>query len=645
MARRYTWMNRVLAIIVGVVILFVSSGSVALASMQNPQLTLRSSVGFQSYYNPQTWVPVRITVVNRGSARLTGDLSFSIAHHAPFGGLLKWPLTVLPQSTVKTTIAIPGNMLNNHAVLSFVVNGVSQALTRLAGVSTLGTSPTGMVSTTPQAVQSLAGVTLNSGAVQMVTAYLTPEQIPAHSMLLQSLSNLYLDGEVASALSTQQVHAILDWVKAGGVLILGGVQPNAGQTLPFQSVSPVTPQVVIDSKGTALATFAGAPPMSGPLPELLGIATSDSRVIIGDAKNALVADRAYGRGIIAYVGLNPASPLLLSWAGNTMFYTALFEALHTQLARARFDLFGASGSWSLVTAAEQFPQLHAPPLWLWATIFLLYLFAAGPGLYVLLRRNRKHGRAWWILPILSVFVAGAIYEYGILVRPNGILTQSIGLIDIVDPHMAEATGVEALMSPQTRVYSVSTPSGTYAVPLSESDVLPKQTTTTFLPSGSLLNFSEVRAWSGRYAFVAGVMRRFGAFKTTLYRTKNEIYGTVTNQTTSSYTDLALVIHGKVIMLGSLRAGHTTYVQTVLTDSTKVPFALQLANALPSSSSGVGRSIFEFVNELASPSLPSQAILIGWSHVEPKLFYPDGAVLSASPQWVVRELVHVTKVAE
>lgn len=645
MARRHTWINRVLTVVVGVVICFVSSGSPALASVANPQLTLRSSVGFQSYYNPQTWVPVRITVVNRGKRPVAGDLIFSVTHHAPFGGLLRWPLTVGPQSTVKTTIAMPGNMLNQHAVMSFVVSGVTQALTRLAGVSTLGASPTGMVSATPQAVQSLAGVTIGNGAVQMVTAYLTPSQIPAHSMMLESLSNLYLDGEAASALSVSQVHAILDWVKAGGVLILGGVQPNAGQTLPFQNVSPVTPQVVIDSKGAALSAFAGAPPVTGLLPELLGVSTRGSHVIIGDAKHALVADRMYGRGIIAYVGLNPISPLLLSWSGNTMFYTALFEAFHTQLARARFDLFGAGGTWSLVTAAEQFPQLNAPPLWLWATIFLLYLFVAGPGLFILLRRNRKHERAWWILPILSVVVAGSIYEYGVLVRPNGILTQSVGLIDIVDPHLAEATGVEALMSPQTRAYSVSTPPGTYAVPLSESDVLPKQTMTTYLPSGSLLNFSQVRAWSGRYAFVAGVMRHFGAFSATLQYTKKEVYGTVTNQTATSYTDLALVLHGKVVMLGALRAGHSTHVQAVLASSTKVPFALQLANALPSSSSGVGHSIFEFVNELASPSLPSQAILIGWAHAEPKLFYPDGAVLSASPQWVVRQLVDVTKVAE
>lgn len=639
--RRWLWLCAFFGVIV------IQSGEPAKAVNVSP-VSLRVAIGFQSYYNPRVWAPIRVAVSNRGRHSLTGEIQYHVASTGgyPYEGTLKWNVTVPAGGTRTLTIGVPGRLLSAGGLLHFDSAGKSLAAARLLGVPSADIA--GVVSDYPEAVQLFAGVSESSGAAPLVAPIIAPATLPTSTQLLQSLTYLYLDGGAAGELSAAQATAIVQWVRAGGILILGGMEPNAGQVGIFSEISPVAAKVVQDTSGAQLGNYAGSPAPIGYIPQLFGTASKDATVWIGSAKQALLASRSLGRGEVAYVGLSAASPKLISWSGNALLWDTLLHSLQRFVLPAVPDLFGASGLWSLMSAAELFPQLHTPPLWIWELVFALYLMICGPLLYLLLRRRRKSEWAWLLLPVFSISLAGSIYELGVVQRPNGILTQSVGLVDIIDKHTAQTVGVEALMSPQERSYSVLLPSLSWAVPMAERVTGNADDAQAALTSSSsLMQFNKVQGWGGRFVYAERTASYVGALSGELFRAGLTLGGYLTNRTAFDFSDFALVVDGQVFGVGALPRGDVAKVQiTLRSRGNHQPFVNQLGVALTSASHGVGRALFDYARRYAgAASPPGTVILIGWTHEEPKLFFTDGAVLPARPQWIVRQVMPVSTVLE
>ena len=613
-------------------------------------VSMSVNVGFQSYFDPSVWAPVRVTLVHSGSRALSGSLVYGVSGKLPYDGKLIWPVKMPAGTGVSTAvfIGLPGRLLQRGGVLRLVVQGQTAAQIRLIGVAVNGSDIAGVVSTQPQVVQFLAGVSSANGSSELVTAFIRPQSLPQSLQLLQSLSYLYLDGAVAAELTSAQVHAVLAWVRSGGILIFGGEQPNAGQIGAFSAYTPVSGEIVLDQSGASLANFAGTQPAHGSLALLYGTARKDATVLIGNRANALVADRTLGRGEIVYAGFDAASSSLVSWAGNAMLWEGILHAVHGSVLTAKADLFGPAGMLSLVGAAEQFPQLHAPPLWIWEVVFGVYTFICGPVLYVLLRRRRKNEWAWAVLPMMSIVLAAAIYGLGVLQRPNGLLTQSVGLVDIVDANLAQVVGVEALMSPQTRSYTVTTPPSTWSVPLAEGVAATRgDARVEFTARGNVSSFNAVPAWGGRFVYAVHDARRFGSVQGALYTSLRSLAGYLVNDTSVNLTGAALIDRGQVVMLGPIKRGETISVDAELRKTPpRGSLAGQIAAALSSASYGVGRSLYDSVPSFVTAAPPQgNVIFIAWTHTEPPVFSPEGTVLPATPQWMIRQVLPVTPVLE
>lgn len=615
-------------------------------------VSLRVSVGFSTFYVPGQWVPLTVNVSNMTSQTFHGDLVFSIPKIAryPLQGNLVWPITVSRGGSVQQTIGVPGRLIEAGGMLSLRDDSGVVTQAKVSGVHVDGSDIAGIVTDRPSAVQIPPGVTSPTGSAELVPAYVPPSHLPSSAQLLQSLTYLYIDGSAARELTDAQVRAVFAWVREGGILILGGVEPNAGQLSLFPTVSPVQGQIVLDQDASSVANYANSTAPQGTLPQQVGPASTDSQVLIGTPTQALFADRVYGRGVVAYIGLDASSPTLVSWAGNATFWDAMLQTLREDVVPSRVDLFGPSGMWTLMNAADQFPQLHSPPLWIWELVFGAYVLLCGPVLYVILRRRRKNEWAWLFLPALSTVLALSIYELGVAQRPNGVLTQGLGIIDIIDQHLAKVTGVEALMSPQTRSYAVTTRGHAWTVPLSDAitanRVLGGQAT-VFTSQGTVTSFHSVLPWGGRFAYTSIGLENVGAFTGALYESKSSLGGYLINDTSLDFSDVALIFRGHVISVGKLNAGASVDVQSLGNETaTKANLSSQLGAALPSASHGVGRAMFDYANALALAQTPeSDAMIIAWTHEEPALFKTDGPSVPATPQWIARQLFPVISVVE
>lgn len=612
---------------------------------------MQVGVGFQSYYDPTVWTPVRVTVHWNGGTAADAYVQYRVGGHNryPYDGALQWPIHLVRDRTTEMTIGLPGHSLAQGGSLELVVNGAPITQVRPLGAPVQSAEIAGVVSGNPGSVQFLAGVASRAGTSQLVAAYVQPGQVPASATLLQGLTYLYIDGRVGNRLSSAQTRAIVNWVRGGGILLLGGIEPNAGQTAGFSKILPVAPQIVRVEPAAQLAQYARIAPPGGAMSLLFGQANPAARVLIGTPRSALLATRALGRGEVAYLGFDATSPTLVAWSGNAVFWDALLRDLSAAVLGVRQNLFGQGGAWTLMGAAEQFPQLHSPPLYLWEIVFGGYVLLVGPVLYFVLRRRRKNEWAWLVLPAVSLGFACAIYVAGILQRPNGILTQSVGFVDIANAHLAEILGVEAMMSPQTRTLSVRMPPGAWVAPLAERVSAPavEDGLAQFGTAGPLVSFGAVRAWGGRFAYAVRTYAGFGQVSGQLFQTQGVVGGFLTNRTHVRFAEVALVAGGQVFGLGPLAPGQSARVQfTKRSEKGSASLAAQLGAALPSASHGVGRALFAYADSLASVPPPSGTVLlIGWTHMEPPLFKNAGSVFPAAPQWIVREVLKVTPVVE
>ncbi len=629
---------------------WLPGGSRAFARVA-PGVNMQVDVGYQSYYDPNVWAPVRVAVNWNGTAPKEAYLRYRVggANRYPYDGALQWPIHLERGRTVRMTIGVPGHSLAKGGLLQLVVNGQTVAQARPLGAPVQSAEIAGVISDNPGSVQFLAGVASSAGTSQLVAAYMQPRQVPAAATLLQGLTYLYVDGRVANQLSSAQARAIINWVRGGGILLLGGIEPNAGQTGNFASVMPVSPQIVRVERAAQLAQYVKAAPPHGELSLLFGQADAGTRVLVGSTKSALLATRGLGRGEIAYLGFDAAAPSLVAWSGNALFWDRLLRDLSVAVLGVRQNLFGPEGAWTLMAAAEQFPQLHSPPLYLWEIVFGVYTLLVGPVLYFVLRRRRKNEWAWLVLPAMSLAFAGVIYIVGILQQPHGILTQSVGFIDIADAHLAELLGVQAMMSPQTRTLAVRLPVGTWVAPLAErvSTSVVEDGLARFNPSGPLVTFGAVRAWGGRFAYAVRSDTNFGQVGGQLFRTQDIVGGYLTNHTRVRFAEVALVADNQVVGLGPLAPGQSVNVQFNQRSGKRFgSLAAGLGNALPSALHGVGRALFAYADSLASvPLPPGTVLLLGWTHTEPPLFHNVGSVFPAAPQWIVREVLRVTPVVE
>ncbi|MCY0893395.1 MAG: hypothetical protein OWR52_07800 [Acidibacillus sp.] len=624
--------------------LFPSEVSRAATSTVNMSV----GVGFQSYYDPNVWVPVRVVLAFSGKKSIQGNIVYHVARKYPYEGTMEWPITLRPHQTNVVTVGVPGELLRLGGDITFQYHGAVYASAHMIGISVEGSDVAGVVSDHPQSVQFLAGVSSANGTSELVTAYINPKALPPSVQLLQTLRYIYIDGSAAAELHSSQVKALEDWVRSGGILVLGGVEPNAGQIGLFSRLSPVNGSIVLDGSGSQLASFAGSTPLHSSLALLYGQAKQSATVLVGSTSQALIADAPLGRGEVVYVGFDASSPVLVSWSGNALLWDAISRSLHSAILEVKPDLFGQNGTLSIMGAAEQFPQLHSPPLWIWEITFGLYTFICGPALYIILRRRRKNEWAWFVLPLIAFVVAGAIYEMGVLQRPNGILTQNVGLVDIFDDHLAQTVGVEALMSPQMRSYSIVTPPSTWSVALAEEATgYADDGRVSFLHTENRTTFSHVRAWGGRFVYSVHEAHHFGNMDANLYSTGNTIAGDVVNDTRVNFSDAALVKDGQVIDLGPIKRGEVIDVDAMLrSNSTHHDVLAGLSMALQSASYGVGHALFGDVGSFVAAKAPQGDVLfIGWTHDEPNLFNPLGTTLPATPQWIVRQVLPVMPVVE
>jgi len=211
-------------------------------------------------------------------------------------------------------------------------------------------------------------------------------------------------------MSAAQQQALIDWVKAGGKLIVAGGLASAQLRGSLLGVlCPSGPGSTERSDHGAVAAWCNASPHVFDKLLCAGFAQDEGEaLLVTNDGRCLVHRRRFGLGRIDRLSFDPSLDPFRSWTERGKFWAQLvgvdFGVIsHDRNARYGLDLLGGPLTTGVGRSALAYGAI--------AAFIVIYAIAIGPALYVLLRRSRRY--SLYATAILATITVFSFLAYGL----------------------------------------------------------------------------------------------------------------------------------------------------------------------------------------------------------------------------------------
>lgn len=448
-------------------------------------------------------------------------------------------------------LVIPGDLAASMPIVELVSGDTVLAGVRVEGAAVGG----GQVILTLS--EDIAGSGLQewlskNSDTQTSLKYLSPGELPGEALPLSLADVIMIDELNSSSLTGEQAGAIKEWLFTGGTLVLfGGAGSGAGGL--FSELTPV-----LATGTTIVEGNLGGLRSGGPLRVASGELVA-GRALAMDSGQTVLARRELGRGVVFFCGAAPrdlGGEALGVWSsifGSPTGYGSGFK----QVRRGAVDGM-------LVSASSYITRMAGPNVLVLAGLWLVYLMAVGPLLYLLLRRADRRDLAWALVPAGALTAALGFYFMAPSGRLQDSLSQTLATIEIFTPDLAEIRAGTSIVSSRGGELALRVPNSVYAVPAGGQGGLQNRPAVVCLEdAGSSVTYSGVEYGSLRQAYLYGLHREYGSIEEKLYLEGDLVKGELVNGTGFDLRDCKLLLGGRLISLGNLPAGGSARVEEVL----------------------------------------------------------------------------------
>jgi hypothetical protein len=310
--------------------------------------------------------------------------------------------------------------------------------------------------------------------MQPATARLQTSVFPDNPLALAGLDALYLNSEQAPELNVAQVNALLDWLNAGGLLIVAVEQISditatlwLKNLVPFDlqdmQAVPRHPEVQQWLQNTPWPTNLSAlsmrpaplSPRTRPaaqpgvtadnpfsnLPEDTAFEAAALQVAVGALRDGqvevaagdlpLIVTAHRGRGRITTLLFSPEREPFLSWKNLPTFWARLTEVPGAWYVSSDFNQAGGWSSDGIFGAMIDSRQVHKLPVEWLLLLLVVYLAVIGPLDQYWLKRIGKPMLTWITFPCYVVFFSLLIYFIGYKLRAGESEWNELHLVDIL----------------------------------------------------------------------------------------------------------------------------------------------------------------------------------------------------------------------
>ncbi|WP_146043759.1 hypothetical protein [Clostridium sp. chh4-2] len=541
-------------------------------------ITMEVNYGYDNTAKGGRYTPVWIDLANSADQAFEGKIQILSMESDYEIYRYEYPVSIEAGSSVKEHVYIP---LGNRADQLFVtlVNGNGQKVVekRLKLNVSLDVSELfiGVLSDKPERLSYLNGIGVSYSMLKTKTFNLTKENFPQDEIGLDLVDVILITNYRIRDLSERQTTILMEWVKNGGILILGTgnrVDDTLGRFAPeLLDDSYEFPTVMSVNMGLEYDT-------SGPLDSNIDIPCVDvslrgGNVIFSDDQMPLLSSVSREKGIIAVAaydfvdieGFCRENPSYV----DKLFTNLMGESRINRLAESVYS--GNSNQyWSVKSMINTGNVDRLPEIPLYVMEIIIYILLVGPGLYIFLKQRdlREYYRMGVV--VLSILFTGIIYLMGNKTRFEDTFYNYARFLDASDDVISESTFIN-IRTPYNKPYSVSLNPSYSVRPVTRSyyyEMMSSPTRFTGTEDYNIaINYGQDKTKISAQNVVAFEPKYFQLEKSEYNESKigftgevklfdGKISGTVTNSFGYPVENAALIMYGNMVMLGDMQPGET-----------------------------------------------------------------------------------------
>ena len=549
------------------------------AADDGPPVTMEVSSIYGDVGKMGVHVPITVKLYGQSSAVFEGTLAIQTLENAAEQGTevfeYLYPVTVATGETKELEVYVPLGQRSSeiHIVLTAKTGKTIGAETMFFDISRdMGRLLIGVLTERPEEISYLDGVSLDYGMVQSEVVYLEADEFPEDIRGLEMPDVLVINRFETDRLSDEQRHVLRTWVEDGGTLLIG-----TGATA-YSTLGPLAEELV-------------KLPINGMFYENINLGTEYEEKAPGDSDITMVcADLEISGGVV--VEESDGIPLLTMverGEGRIGIYSydlgelaEFVEKNPSYVNKMLTDVldpneisnlyyYSSYGSdedyWNAYTLVNTGNADRLPNLGLYAVVIVIYIIAAGPGLYTILKKKDLSRLYSTSVVVLSVGVAAVIYLLGIGTR---FTSQFFTVASVMeqDGSTVKETAFVNVRTPDSRPFSVTIPAEYSVRPLTRTSRYDEHPIMDFERNEKSLvefRFDENRTVLSAKQTKAFEPRFFKLERESAAEAKNgisgslqwkdgKITGVLVNNLPFGLEDAALILYGQMYLIGDLPSG-------------------------------------------------------------------------------------------
>ena len=484
-----------------------------------------------------------------------------------------YPLAIPTGETVSSEMTVPiGAGSDQLAVRVLKEDGTVSAMKRVK--LNISTTPPeifiGLLSDRPQDLQYFNEASVNYGQLRTRAFTLRPGEFPVNRARLDMLDVIVVSSFRMSELSVDQTRALMQWMREGGVLLLGTgerVDDTLGQFAPEFLEDMYEPPVMTELSMSVLQSLDTPGSSEIALPLVNFTLHGGSTVMSADTV-PLISTVNKGTGILAAASFDFTDTAEYA-AGHSSFTDVILTRTlgESRLEKLVSEAYGTEYDeyWSAQSLIDAGVQKSLPDTAVFGGILALYLLLLGPVLWMLLKRAGRTILYRRLAAVLSLVFAGILYAAGSSSRLKETFCTYARIREAGEATVNE-TAYLNLRNPVTGSYQVMIPDPYTVTPLTNALNQGRPDTVTGEEDvhvrisggngGRQISVSNAGAFESSFFRLekSGSNRDAEGFSGSLFLMGGECSGTVRNGFPFRVRDAAVCLHGKMIPLGTLEPG-------------------------------------------------------------------------------------------
>ena len=535
-------------------------------------IDLTVTYGYQNIAKAGRYLPLNVHIENTQEQTFSGYIHVYMveSENSVYEYQYKKIVEGESEDTLSVTVSLSSGV-NQILVTAEDINGNIMG-SRRVGLDVAGSDAeliVGIISQSPEALSYLGGAGINNGILRTRLVTLDIKDLPKDKSELDQLDVLLISDYPAEFMKESEAKTILDWVRKGGVLVIGtGARGNQALAPHFDSylknaLSPSQMKIKMAEGDEGEESSES-------------VELTASAVMLKSGREVLFSDNipvlstvTEGTGLVAVCGYDFCD--IQRFATDRIFYVdKLFTAI---MGQSRLDKLSVAASerslrlyWDIQSLMNMSDVQKIPEPMYYMSILFAYVLLIGPGMYFYLRTHEMIRIYRSSVLIISVLAVLLIWVMGVGTRFTGPFLTYARVKELSQDSINETDYIN-LRSPYNKTYSFDVKSEYFVYPvlkgsdyngdIQEIALNPEagHTTISNFRDRTEINIKNTAPFTARYFEInTKTPNTGGCFTTDMVYSGGALTGRLTNSSQYTLSDAAILIYGKVIHIGKLDAG-------------------------------------------------------------------------------------------